>query len=98
VTPDDLLPAADGLAGLGVSEPAELGFGFRVEGPLATPDFDACRAEWAPADDLPDEVSPARPLADVAPLSEVVSACATPEPVAKAAPTPRLSAPTPSQE
>jgi hypothetical protein len=98
VTPDDLLPAAGRLAAAGVSELAELGDGFPIEGPLATPDFDVCRPVWPPADELLDEVSPARLLVDVVPVPEVVSACANPEPVAKAAPTPRLSAPTPSQE
>ena len=98
VTPDDLLPDADSWVVGEVSAPAELGFGFRVEEPFGTPDLEACRAEWAPADELPEEASPARLLADVPPLSAVVSACANPEPVARAAPTPRPSAPTPSQE
>ncbi|SBS75524.1 exported hypothetical protein [uncultured Mycobacterium sp.] len=87
-TPDDLLPDADSLVVGEVSAPAELGFGFRVEEPFGAPDLEAGRAEWAPVDELP----------DVAPPSAAVSARATPEPVARAAPTPRLSAPTPSQE
>ena len=67
--------------------------GFR---PAVVGVFDAdSRPVWPPGDvpaDVPRVASPVDELE----LSAVLSACATPAPVARAAPTPRLSAPAPS--
>ncbi|GAA2770350.1 hypothetical protein GCM10010533_01440 [Mycolicibacterium pallens] len=76
-------------AGLGALFP-----GFRPAPVLV---FDAdCRPVWPPGD-VPADVPRAASAVDEAPVSAEVSACATPAPVARAAPTPRLSAPAPSQ-